>query len=821
MKYCINPNCSEPENPDGELFCLSCSSQLLLAGRYWGVKLLRTRTIDDEGHVCWTFEASEQGARRILKTFQGNDPWLLSRFRREAEILCQLRHPGLPRVEPEGFFRFTPKDSSETLHCLVMELIDGINLLEWLEKRGNRPIGQDEERIALDWLQQLADILAHVHDRGFFHRDVKPSNIMLSCRGPLVLIDFGEARDLTPEDVTTVYTKGYAAPEQYKGGADLRSDWFGLGRTFVHLLTGTDPNELVDPQTGALIWRDKTTVSEALQDLVDELMAPSPDHRPENGQQILSRLEIIGKRLPKLPAPARVLEEPDSSGAGSSGSPSSGSPSSRARNGSSGAGSKAPNRPGVARSGIAAAAALALFAGGIYYAVNRPEQKKEPDSPVEQVENVMDKAMDKDSCPTQTEDNLSCGEEILLTSRLNPSAKKEGVKAFAKGKYDRAAELLYKARQKDPSDPEIAIYLNNARIAKEAAYTIAVVVPIADSTSSAEEVLRGVAQAQDEINKNNQGIRLRVLIADDGNDKTQAKNIADRIAVAANVIATIGHFSSSVTEAVADRYKERGLVLISPTSTSVYLSELGENNQFFFRTVQSDRVTAQALVEYLKKNQHGKAAVFYNAGADYSLSLRNEFGSRFRGELEVAEEFDWYSPAFDLNTYLGYMRQYGDIAMVLLPDSSTRTAAIEAISQAKSEGYAIVGGDSLYIPELKRDIAEKVVVAVPWESGCHKTSDFYKGAAKLWQTLDMSWRAALAYDAVAVVTAALEQQPQSRFELQQTLLEKDFQASGATGLIEFEDNGDRSNGAIELVQVTKQSDESYDFQPIQCSPANN
>ena len=821
MKYCINPNCSEPENPDGELFCLSCSSQLLLAGRYWGIKLLRTRTIDDEGHVCWTFEASEQGARRILKTFQGNDPWLLSRFRREAEILSQLRHPGLPRVEPEGFFRFTPKDSSETLHCLVMELIEGINLLEWLEKRENRPIGQDEERIALDWLQQLADILAHVHDRGFFHRDVKPSNIMLSSRGPLVLIDFGEAREITPEQVTTVYTKGYAAPEQYKGGADLRSDWFGLGRTFVHLLTGIDPNKLVDPQTGALIWRDKTTVSEALQDLVDELMAPSPDHRPENGQQILSRLKIIGKRLPKLPTSTQAVEESDSSGGGSSGGGSS----------IAGAGSKAPNRPGVARSWIAAAAALALFAGGIYYfAFANPESKSpstndtvNTDSAVnDAVDKVlMDKAMDEDSCPTQTEDNLSCGEEILLTSGLNPSEKKEGVKAFAKGKYDRAAELLYEAREKDPLDPETTIYLNNARIANEAAYTIAVVVPIGGSTSSAEEVLRGVAQAQDEINNKNQGIRLRVLIADDGNDKNQAKNIAERIAGSANVIATIGHFSSSVTEAVADKYKDRGLVLISPTSTSVYLSELGENNQYFFRTVQSDRVTAQALVEYLKKTKHRKAAVFYNAEEDYSLSLRNEFGSRFQGEVEVAEEFDWSSPSFDLNTYLGYMSQYGDIAMVLLPDSSTRTAAIEAISQAKSEGYAIVGGDSLYINELKRDIAEKVVVAVPWESGCHKNSDFYNGAAKLWQTLNMSWRAALAYDAVAVVTAALEQQPQSRFELQQRLSEKDFQASGATGLIEFDDNGDRSNGAVELVQVTQQSDESYDFQPIQCSPANN
>lgn len=818
MKYCINPNCSEPENPDGELFCLSCSSQLLLAGRYWAIKLLRTRSIDDEGNVCWTFEASEQGARRILKTFQGNDPWLLSRFRREAEILSQLRHPGLPRVEPEGFFRFTPKDSSEPLHCLVMELIEGINLLEWLEKRGNRPIGQDEERIALDWLQQLADILAHVHDRGFFHRDVKPSNIMLSSRGPLVLIDFGEAREITPEQVTTVYTKGYAAPEQYKGGADLRSDWFGLGRTFVHLLTGTDPNELVDPQTWALIWRDKTTVSESLQDLVDELMAPSPDHRPENGQQILSRLDIISKRLPKLPAPARAVEESDSSGVRSSGG------SSRTASGSSraGAGSKAPNRPGVARSWMAAAATLALLAGGIYYfAFANPESKSPSANNTvntdSTVNDTVDKVMDEDSCPTQTEDNLSCGEEILLTSSLNPSEKKEGVKAFAKGKYDRAAELLYKAREKDPSDPETTIYLNNARIAKEAAYTIAVVVPIADRTSA--EVLRGVAQAQDEINKNNQGIRLRVLIADDDNDKNQAKNIADRIAFAANVIATIGHFSSSVTEAVADKYKDRGLVLISPTSTSVYLSELGENNQYFFRTIQSDSVTAQALVEYLKKTKHSKAAVFYNAEEDYSISLRNEFGSRFEGE--VAEEFDWSSPSFDLNTYLGYMRQYGDIAMVLLPDSSTRTAAIEAISQAKSEGYAIVGGDSLYITELKRDIAEKVVVAVPWESGCHKNSDFYNGAAKLWRTLNMSWRAALAYDAVAVVTAALEQEPQSRFELQQRLSEKDFQASGATGLIEFEDNGDRINGAIELVQVIQQSDESYDFQPIQCSSANN
>jgi WD40 repeat protein len=238
-------------------------------------------------------DLEDNSTSKVLKILKSNVPKLVDLFKQEAECLIELKDQGIPRAEEQ--FSLTLGNGQE-LHCLVMEKIEGENLEQWLKP--NKQISQAQ---ALEWMRQLVTILHDVHQKRFFHRDIKPSNIMHKPDGTLVLIDFGTAREVTQtvingQDVTVVYSDGYTAPEQIQGHAVPQSDFFALGRTFVHLLTGKHPNYFSrDSQTRQLIWRSSASkeVSPKLADLIDDLIAPSVENRPQNTQVILQRIDKI------------------------------------------------------------------------------------------------------------------------------------------------------------------------------------------------------------------------------------------------------------------------------------------------------------------------------------------------------------------------------------------------------------------------------------------------------------------------------------------------------------------------------------------------
>src|SRR4028119_372082 len=305
MSLCINPRCPNPQNGDTQLFCQNCSSELLLEGRY------RVTCQLGSGGFGKTYEVSDRashtvgdrdGTPKVLKVLTNNDPKYVELFQREAQVLTRLKHHGIPKAEPDSYFLFWPKNNQEPLHCLVMEKIEGLNLQQYLHKRGS-PI---DEKCAIQWLTQLATILQEVHNQNFFHRDIKPSNIMLKVDGQLVLIDFGTAREITETfvakqalgQVTGVISAGYTPPEQLNGQAVPQSDFFALGRTFVYLLTATDPSKLYDSYIDQLRWRDTAPgVSPQFADFLDRLMARFPNQRPQNAEVILQQLEEINRSL--------------------------------------------------------------------------------------------------------------------------------------------------------------------------------------------------------------------------------------------------------------------------------------------------------------------------------------------------------------------------------------------------------------------------------------------------------------------------------------------------------------------------------------------
>src|SRR5579884_4205502 len=161
-------------------------------------------------------------------------------FRREATLLLDLNHPCIPRVR--DFFVEGDR------HYLVMDFIEGRTLGEVLEKEGNvvglnGARGVSEAR-ARSWTQQLCSVLYYLHHQNppIIFRDLKPTNIMVTARDEIKLIDFGIARTFqkSQQQVTIIMTLGYAPPEQLHGMPEPRSDIYALGATIHRLLTHHD-----------------------------------------------------------------------------------------------------------------------------------------------------------------------------------------------------------------------------------------------------------------------------------------------------------------------------------------------------------------------------------------------------------------------------------------------------------------------------------------------------------------------------------------------------------------------------------------------------
>jgi WD40 repeat protein/tRNA A-37 threonylcarbamoyl transferase component Bud32 len=301
MSLCINSRCSQPDHPDNgaRLTCAACGSDLLLQGRYRVMRLLSHQS--GFGRIYEAYERDHPKILKVLKEAYNHNDKVLELFKREAQVLAHLNHPGVPQVDPDGYFLFFPKDSQEPCHCLIMEKIDGPNLRQWMVQQGNHPVSEEQ---ALLWLTQLTDVLHQVHQHNYFHRDIKPENVMLRPSGQLVLVDFGAAREMTQtymaqlgdSDITAVSSAGYTPPEQEQGQAVLQSDFYALGRTIIYLLTAKPPNDpdIYDSRTNQFRWRQQAPhISPVLADLIDQLIAPAAANRPQDTTAILAQLAHV------------------------------------------------------------------------------------------------------------------------------------------------------------------------------------------------------------------------------------------------------------------------------------------------------------------------------------------------------------------------------------------------------------------------------------------------------------------------------------------------------------------------------------------------
>ena len=228
-------------------------------------------------------------------------------FSREATLLLDLNHPCIPRVR--DFFAEVGK------HYLVMDFIDGRTLSDVMDKEGtvlgvNGARGITEER-ARGWARQVCGVLAYLHRQvpPIIFRDLKPSNIMVTDRDEIKLIDFGIARTFQRQQQSTVImTLGYAPPEQMHGMPEPRSDLFALGATLHRLITHHDannnkPNIFVFPSLRSL----RPDISIAFDQVVMKALTSQVEQRWPSAEEMdraLSNLPPI-TAVPSLVVPGQ------------------------------------------------------------------------------------------------------------------------------------------------------------------------------------------------------------------------------------------------------------------------------------------------------------------------------------------------------------------------------------------------------------------------------------------------------------------------------------------------------------------------------------
>jgi WD40 repeat protein len=311
MSYCINVNCQAPENPDTNLYCLSCNSELLLKERY------RPQKIIGQGGFSKTYLAIDEDKPShppcVIKQFyplaQGTNHTEKAGelFEREAQRLESLgKHPQI--AELLAHFHHN------NCQYLVQEYIPGKNLAEELETGG-----VFKESQVRDLLKSLLPVLEFVRSHNIIHRDIKPENIIRrqleeeTEDGELVLVDFGAAKHATGTALlktgTIIGSPEYVAPEQLKGKADFASDLYSLGVTCLHLLTNLSPFQLFDTGESKWVWRDYlngNSVSEELGLILDKLIAEATNHRYHSAAEVLRDLNA----KPKVSSPPKERVAP-------------------------------------------------------------------------------------------------------------------------------------------------------------------------------------------------------------------------------------------------------------------------------------------------------------------------------------------------------------------------------------------------------------------------------------------------------------------------------------------------------------------------------
>src|SRR5579871_647219 len=249
-------------------------------------------------------------ALKVLSRDLTANKQFVERFEREARAAAQLSHPNITMI----FFC----GSEDRTHYYVMELVEGRNLADLVKERGPLPVAR-----ALDVARQATLGLKSATAHRIIHRDVKPSNLIITADGTVKITDFGLAKailgtalELTSTGVV-MGTPIYMSPEQGRGTVvDHRSDMYSLGATLFHILTGKPPFEADSPIALILkhlnepvTWPQTPPVNEAAKALVNRMLEKDPERRFPTHDALLEAIDKVarGESLGRDDAPKKLV----------------------------------------------------------------------------------------------------------------------------------------------------------------------------------------------------------------------------------------------------------------------------------------------------------------------------------------------------------------------------------------------------------------------------------------------------------------------------------------------------------------------------------
>ena len=712
-------------------------------------------------------------------------------FEREAGVLYRLEHPQIPKFRQ--LFSYQP---DKGFLFLVQDYVEGITYHALLNKRLEAGDRFSEAEIR-QLLARVLPILEYIHSMGVIHRDISPDNLILRQQDELpVLIDFGcikeveiktqfELREATanppiPLIATALGKSGYAPPEQVERGIIYaHSDLYALAATAVVLLTGREPQELIDSKDYRWHWRTEG-ISPKLEWILSTMLSPHPSDRFCSAAEVIKTLQDISVIISSQSIQTEIETARSFKRKGLT---------------------EAISTSNLLSKSLFFVPFTAILILGGYLCLKVANLEAVNLSNINPVEEA------------QLQNRFSQGERILIPQITTPEKELAAI-AFGKGNYYQAASLLAASLNTTANDPESLIYLNNARIGQAKSYSIAVSVPIGSDVNAAQEILRGVAQAQNRINQAGgiNDLPLKVQIINDDNNPEIAKKIVKNLSQNPEILAVVGHYASDVTLATAPIYEGSKLVAISPISTSVKLSNF---SPYVFRTVPSDYIAARALAKYMLELQQKKVAVFYNSQSNYSESLKSEFTTAVSlGGGEVTNTFDLSDANFNAGDRFNEAVANGAETIMLAANTSTLDKALQVV-QVNNKQLSLLGGDDVYTPktlQIAGERGEDMVLAIPWHIKNNLDDEFALAGKKLWGG-EVNWRSAMAYDAASAAIAAISMTDNpTRISIQKNLFDPNFSTAGASQQVKFLPSGDRSSN-IQLVEM-QSSGNGYKFAPI-------
>jgi serine/threonine protein kinase len=278
--------CDHQSAPEGSLICTNCGFPIHPLQRIGEYQILKP--LSAQGNVLMAWRSGHTVVLNTLAPDCKADDNLVHQFKTQAQLLCNLEHPGMPK--------FLEAFESKGQPYLVSEMIHGPNLRDWVVQRG--PMSSYQ---AVQWALELSRLLDFLHHQTppYVHGRIQPSNL-IRPRIPhgfsqAVLVGFGDVRGLSPESGTLSGSAGYRSPEQQIGEDSVFSDLYSLGATLIYLLTGQDPDAFyrLGDNDFRLHVQDVSSISPEIANIIQKLTHPQASQRFESVAAVVEALQLL------------------------------------------------------------------------------------------------------------------------------------------------------------------------------------------------------------------------------------------------------------------------------------------------------------------------------------------------------------------------------------------------------------------------------------------------------------------------------------------------------------------------------------------------